>query len=164
MNRLRRLYSAFDTASGAVLPPLVLLLLRVQFGIQFFLTGKGKLAHLAGTSDFFAGLGIPAPRLAATLAGSVECIGGLLILAGLGTRLTAVPLAITMVVALATAHRADILGTDKEPVVGFVDTLDKIVTATPGPYLLAMLTLLAFGAGRFSLDALVSRRRAGKSA
>ena len=38
-----------------------LLVFRLYFGYQFFLTGKGKLGNIEGVTRFFDGLGIPAP-------------------------------------------------------------------------------------------------------
>lgn len=55
-----------------------------------------------GNADW--GLGLPAPEVLAFLAGWTEFLGGWLLLLGLMTRLVAVPLMITMVVAAVTAH------------------------------------------------------------
>jgi len=72
------------------------LALRLVFGWQFFLTGRGKLAHLERTTDFFASLHIPAPGAHAVGIGLLECVGGLLLLAGAGTRLLSALLASTV--------------------------------------------------------------------
>lgn len=50
------------------------------------------------------GLGLPLPWLLAVLATAAELIGGALLLVGLATRLVAVPLMITMLVAITTVH------------------------------------------------------------
>ena len=55
--------------------------LRLVFGWQFFLTGRGKLAHLERTTEFFASLQIPAPGAHALGMGMLECVGGLLLVA-----------------------------------------------------------------------------------
>ena len=83
------------------LPPL---LARVVLGVVFLRTGWGKLHSLDSVAQFFASLGIPAPALQAAIVAVVETVGGALLLAGLGARLAALPLAATMIVATATAQ------------------------------------------------------------
>jgi len=55
-----------------------------------------------GNSDW--GLGLPFPELMAALVGGTEFLGGWLLVFGLATRLIAIPLMITMLVAAVTAH------------------------------------------------------------
>jgi putative oxidoreductase len=74
---------------------LFLLLVRLYWGYGFFQTGKGKLADLERTAEYFEGLRIPAPKLNAMAAGWVECVGGLLLMVGLGGRIVPVPLILT---------------------------------------------------------------------
>lgn len=50
------------------------------------------------------GLGLPAPMLLATLVGYIEFVGGFALLLGLATRLFALPLLLTMLVAILTVH------------------------------------------------------------
>lgn len=119
----------------------VLLLIRVSMGWGFFLAGKGKLINLERTTRFFDSLHLPLPKFQAILAGSTEMVGGLLLIAGLGTRVISVPLAITMVVAYLTAHRED----------AFL-SLSDFTDQAPFPFLMAALVTLAFGAGKFSID------------
>ena len=49
-------------AIGRFLQSPLLLVIRVYWGWQFFLTGKGKLEHLPRTTAFFQSLGIPHPH------------------------------------------------------------------------------------------------------
>ena len=118
-------------------------------GLVFFLTGKGKLLHLDRTAAFFAELNIPFPMLNALLAGSTECLGGLLLLLGLGSRLATMPLIFAMLVAYATA--------DKEAIHAVFSDPDKFTGATPFLFLRACLIVLAFGPGKMSLDTLCQR-------
>lgn len=122
-----------------------LLAIRLVWGWQFFIAGKGKLTHLDATADFFRELNIPLPKLNAIMASSTETFGGLLLLAGLGGRLVSAPLAITMLVAYLTADRA-----------GF-NSVDDFVGRAPFPFLFTALVVLCFGPGVFSLDALIGR-------
>lgn len=84
------------------------LLLRIYLAPIFIQAGYGKLTGFDNTVAFFGntewGLGLPFPELMAALAGGSELIGGWLLLFGLATRLVAIPLMITMLVAAITAH------------------------------------------------------------
>jgi putative oxidoreductase len=122
----------------------VLLLIRVSMGWGFFLTGKGKLLNLDRTTRYFESLDLPLPKLQAMLAGGTEMAGGLLLIAGLGTRVISVPLAFTMGVAYLTAHRDEAFA-----------SLSDFTDQAPFPFLMAVLVTLAFGAGKFSIDRLL---------
>jgi putative oxidoreductase len=111
------------------------------------MTGQGHLAHIGKVADFFVTLGIPFPSLNAYLSSIVECFGSLLLIIGLASRLTAVPVAVTMGVAYLTA--------DFEAITSFFSDPDKFVKADPFPYFICALFVLAFGPGRFSVDALI---------
>lgn len=84
------------------------LLLRIYLAPIFIKAGYGKLASFENTAAWFGnpdwGLGLPFPEFMAAMAGGTEFIGGWLILFGLATRLIAIPLMLTMVVAAVTAH------------------------------------------------------------
>lgn len=136
---------------GGWLQPALLLVIRGWWGWSFFLTGKGKLLHLDKTAAFFADLQIPLPKLNAILAGSTECVGGVLLLLGLGARLVSVPLIFTMAVAYATADREALQAIFTDP--------DKFTGATPFLFLLVCVLVLAFGPGRLSLDHWFVRRQ-----
>ena len=122
-------------------------LARLTVGLVFIGTGWGKLHSLGDVTDFFASLHIPAPGFNARLAASTEFFGGILVLVGLGTRLVALPLAFTMVVAILTAKRGDITG------------LTALVGFEEWSYLVFFIWLALAGAGKLSLDHLVARRR-----
>jgi uncharacterized membrane protein YphA (DoxX/SURF4 family) len=84
------------------------LLLRIYLAPIFIKAGYGKLASFENTAAWFGntdwGLGLPFPEFMAAMAGGTEFIGGWLILFGLATRLIAIPLMLTMIVAAVTAH------------------------------------------------------------
>ena len=121
-------------------------LARLALGWIFVQSGWGKLHNLESVIEYFGSLGIPAPHLQAPFVAGVELVGGLLVLGGLFTRFVSVPLAITMVVALLTAKRADIASAGD--LFGSVEFL----------YLLGFGYLAAFGAGLISLDEILVRR------
>lgn len=120
----------------------VLLFVRITIGWGFFLTGKGKLMNLERTTNYFASLRLPAPKFQAMMAGTTEMVGGALLMIGLCTRLISFPLVITMIVAYLTAHR-------DEAFISLSDFTDQ----DPFAFLMAALVTMAFGAGKFSLDA-----------
>lgn len=132
----------------------VLLVLRLLIGWQFFLTGKGKLAHFDKTAGFFESLHIPAPRFHAGFVGTVEMVGGLLLFLGLGTRFAAVPLAISMVVAYLTAH----VPTEDDDLHGLSDAVGFVIDQAPFVFLVVCLVMLAFGPGKVSLDHLIAKK------
>jgi putative oxidoreductase len=145
-NKLDGLLATF----GGWLQPLFLLVVRGWWGWSFFLTGKGKLLHLEKTTAFFTDLGLPLPKLNAIMAGSTECVGGLLLLLGLGSRLASVPLIFCMFVAYATA--------DKEALGAILSDTDKFTSAAPFLFLFASLIVFVFGPGKISLDALLAKK------
>src|SRR5271165_593077 len=148
--KLARSGYEFLLAGSSALQSPLLLLLRLYFFWQLFLTGKGKLANIAKVSEFFTSLGIPLPTLNAYFIGSLECFGSLLLIIGLGSQPLALLIVLSMVVAYLTA--------DFEAVSSMVSDPDKFAKADPFPFLLAALIVLVFGAGRFSVDALIKRR------
>ncbi len=121
------------------------LLVRITVGVVFMGTGWGKLHNLDGITKFFGELGIPMPHVNAIVASSTEFFGGLAVLLGLGTRLAALPLAFTMVVAILTAKRGDIDGVST--LLGFEEF----------SYLVMFLWLALAGPGKASLDHLIAR-------
>lgn len=157
MSRLvEKLYRWLIVIGNGLRSP-VLLLIRLYWGWQFFLTGKGKLLDLAKPTEYFASLGLPFPHLQAILAGCVECFGGLLLLVGLATRLVSIPLMILLTVAYLTADfdRVQVIFSDP----------DKFVTADEFLFLFAVVIVFVCGPGAFSLDALIGpylTKRSGK--
>lgn len=153
---MKPLIEKFLTANDAVVARLaipqdiLLLLIRAAWGFAFFQAGWGKFGRLEGVAEFFGGMGIPAPEFHAVLVASVETGGGILLLLGLFSRITALPLTITMIVATFTAHIEEFGKL-------FTEDFTEYLEAAPTPYLLASLIILFFGPGRLSLDALLKR-------
>src|ERR1700733_3174252 len=143
-------YRLLNRASSSLASPF-LLAVRLYWGWQFMQTGWGKLTDIGKVIHFFTDLGIPAPVLNAYFVSALEFGGGLLLLLGLGSRLIALPLVIDMVVAHITA--------DREALFSLLSPPHKFTPAAPFTFLVASLVVLIFGAGWFSLDALVAGRR-----
>jgi putative oxidoreductase len=124
------------------------LVARITLGVLFVGTGWGKLHALAKVTAFFSDLGIPAPGFQATMVSFVELIGGALLLIGLASRLAAIPLLISMAVAILTAQRAQVHG------------LPDLFGLVEWTYLALLLWVALAGPGKVSLDhLLVTRKR-----
>ncbi|HEX5051061.1 MAG TPA: DoxX family protein [Planctomycetota bacterium] len=145
-NRLQSLAHRAD----AIFTPIAQVVTRIVFGQAFFLTGLGKLRNLPKIVEFFDSLGIPLADVQAPMVATIECVGGILLILGLGTRVTACLLTCTMVVALLTADRAKLFE-------GFAFS-ESFADVAPLPFLVGVLWLLAKGAGKLSLDHLVVPR------
>jgi putative oxidoreductase len=148
-------YFRWFVPSTSMFQSLLLLVIRLYWGWEFFLTGKGKLMDLEKPTEFFQSLGIPLPHAQAILAGATECFGGLLLLAGFCARLISIPLTILLTVAYLTA--------DLDAVKMIFSDPDKFLTAAEFPFLFAVLLVLAFGPGKFSIDWLIKRKVAPSS-
>ena len=85
-------------------------LARLTLGLVFVGTGWGKIHDLDKVTSFFTDLGIPAPGLNAVVASTAELVCGALLLVGLFSRLAALPLVVTMIVAILTAKRPELHG------------------------------------------------------
>src|SRR3954466_3578935 len=93
----------------------LLLVIRLYWGGQFCQAGWGKLHTHSDVTEFFMSLHIPLPGLNAWIVGLTECGGGLLLLLGLATRLAALPLIGTMVVAYLTAESESLQAIFSDP-------------------------------------------------
>ena len=143
--------------------PRSVVFLRLMAGAVFFWEGVMKFVFPNQGVGRFTKLGFPAPHLTATADGWFEIVGGLLLLTGLLTRLIAVPFIIEMFVAMASTKIPMYLGTSPLPLppvppqIGFWAVLHEI--RSEYAQLLTCAYLLMDGPGRWSLDALLARRR-----
>ncbi len=113
-----------------------LLLLRVGIGVLMLVHGIGKIqgfAELSGTLPDPIGLG---SRFSLIMAIGAEVGCSVLLILGAFTRLAAIPLAFTMIVALFIVHAAD----------------PWKVKELAAVFLLVYLSLVLTGPGRLSLD------------
>src|SRR5215467_433193 len=144
------LFASFLKIANALQSP-VLLLIRLDWGFQFFQSGWAHLNNMPDFIKFFETLGIPLPSLNAHFVAVLEAGGGILLMLGLGTRLIALLLAGDMFVAFITAGR--------EALKSIFSDSDKFFNATPHSFLFIALVLLAFGPGKISLDHLIASVR-----
>jgi len=125
---------------------LPLLIVRLCLAAVFIPTGWGKLHDLQKVTDFFTELGIPWPHLNAIVVAVSELGCGTLLLLGALSRLAAIPLIVSMTIAILTARRGDI----NSPADLFA--LDELI------YMALAIVILVLGAGAISADGLVGRR------
>jgi len=142
------LYRAFMNSANFMQSSL-LLAVRLYWGWQFFETGWGKLQDIPKVIDFFTSLGLPFPNVTAYVVGTTECVGGILLFLGLGSRLVSLPLLADMIGAYMTADREALKAIFADP--------GKFYAADPYTFLFAALLILVFGPGKISLDALIER-------
>ena len=120
---------------------------RLTVGLVFFWSGWGKLHDLQKVTDYFTELGLPAAAFQARLASTTEFVCGGQLLLGLATRFAAVPLIITMCVAIRTALWDQVEG------------IASLVSLTEFAYVALLIWLATDGPGPLSLDRLLVRRR-----
>lgn len=125
-------------------------IMRVVTGIVFMGHGAPKFGFvgerdLAGTAGFLGGLGVPMPMVAAFLLAFFEFFGGALLVIGLLTRVWSAGLAFAMLLAVTLVHLdAGMFGEG-----GYQWALLLMACS---------LALLIDGAGKGSLDRMLSRR------
>ena len=162
---------------------MAMLAIRCYLAPIFWMSGTEKLMHMQDTINWFGnadwGLGLPYPAVLAYLATFSELIGAICLALGLAVRWVAVPLMITMVVAMLTVHIengwlviADHQTEATRRLVGFLAWLKtefpkryQYITELGRPvilnngiefaatYIVMLLTLFFFGAGKYvSID------------
>ena len=118
-----------------------ILLGRILLAAIFLLSGFGKLTAIAGTAGYFGAMGLPVPTVTAIVVGLIELLGGLAILVGFQTRITAWVLAIFTIATALVAHTG---WADQNQMIHFL----KNVAITGG-----FLVLASSGPGAYSIDA-----------
>ena len=147
VNRINDLTVQVTDKLGIIAP----LATRFVIGLAFFQAGSGKFRHFDNVVGFFQGIGIPFPAFNAGLVASMETVGGIMLILGLFTRFFASGLSITMVVALITADKADFLASWGSAAESSPTDITAFV------FLLFLLWLISYGAGKLSLDALLRK-------
>lgn len=146
--------------------PRVTIILRAMAGTVFLWEGIMKFVFANQGVGRFTKLGFPAPHFTATADAWLEIIGGSLLIAGLLTRVIAIPFIIEMLVAMASTKIPMFLGTSPLPLppvppqVGFWAVLHEI--RSEYAQLACCAFMLLAGPGRWSIDALLARRNAAQ--
>jgi putative oxidoreductase len=113
---------------------------RLLIGLPFAMSGLGKLAAIGPTTEMIRAAGLPLPPLGLAIAIVVELGGGLLLVAGIQTRIVATALAVFSLAAAVSFHSNF---ADQNQMIHFL----KNVMIAGG-----LLQIVAFGAGALSID------------
>ena len=138
--------------------------LRLILGFSFAFHGFGKLFSAQGHDMFvgmLTGIGVPLPALMSWVVGSVEFFGGLALIAGAGVAVVGVAQLIVMLVALLTVHLP--AGFSFMHIIGMTQSGPQF--GLPGYevnllFIAGLVSLIVSGAGAFSIDRLLTARRA----
>jgi len=137
-----------------------ILLIRLMAGSVFFWEGILKFVYANQGAGRFTKLGFPFPEATAHFIAVGEILGGLLLIFGLATRLTAIYFIVQMIVAVLTTKIGLYLGTSPLPMppappkMGIWAVLHEI--RSDYAQILTCLFLLIEGPGRRSLDFIIS--------
>ena len=132
---------------------LPLLVVRVALGLEFIASGRGKLfGGLPELIEAFESWGIPLPYIQAPFVATLELVGGICLILGVGTRFFAALLAGTMAVAILTLLRNE--GVTSLP----HDTIGDFLYLPEVAFLLMFGWLVFSGAGKVSLDRIFATR------
>lgn len=143
--------------------PRATIVLRLMAGSVFFWEGLLKLVYANQGVGRFTKLGFPWPGTTATFVALLEIVGGLLLVAGLWTRLLALVFSFEMLVAMLSTKITLFLGTSPlappsaPPKTGAWAVLHEI--RSEWAQLACCAFLLLVGPGALSLDAWWARRR-----
>jgi putative oxidoreductase len=154
MAQVQQLYRLLISAASSLQSPF-LLLIRLAWGLQMHMSGDTKVRDVAKVTARFTHLGIPLPAASAVFIAILEFVGGILFALGLGSRLIALLFTGDMLVAYITV--------DHDAIASIFSNTRKFYAAAPYTYLVAALIVLIFGPGKFSLDALLAKRFAGRA-
>jgi putative oxidoreductase len=136
--------SGFGKVSSAILA------IRFMVGAVFFLEGVKKFLFVEQWgAGRFTRIGIPAPHVMGPFVGAVEIICGLLVLLGLRTSLSAIPLLAVICTAIATTKIPILIRSGFWPM--------EAEARTDYAMLMGLLFLVLAGSGCLSLDAHFSR-------
>lgn len=128
--------SKINTMNNANNHNIGLLLLRIGFGGMMLTHGIPKLLKMISGDFSFGdpiGIGEPATLVLAVLG---EVLFPVLVIVGFKTRLAAIPVIITMIVAAFVVHAADPLGTKEMAIL----------------YSIGFVAIALLGAGKYSVD------------
>jgi len=143
--------------------PASTIIIRLMAGGVFFWEGILKFVYLNQGVGRFTKLGMPFPDFTADFVGSLEIVGGLLVMAGFLTRLITIPFVIEMIVAMLSTKISLYHGTSPLPLppappkIGVWAVLHEV--RSEYAQIMVVLYLLINGPGKWSLDAVLAMVR-----
>ena len=142
----------YSDSLAARMSDTVLIVGRLAMGIIFFQSGLAKLTALGAFSGSLGNRGVPFPDFWGPVGAISEFVGGTLIILGLGTRYAAALIVIFVIIATAISHR---YWEFPEPARRLQQGQFYKNLAIIG----GALFLFICAAGRFSLDAILMKKR-----
>ncbi len=124
---------------------LLALIGRVLLALLFLDSGYGKIGGFAGTAGYIASQGLPIPQVLAGLALIIELLGAVLLIIGWKARWAAFALAAFTVVATLVFHNYWSMPEAQQ-------AMQKLMFLKNLGILGGLLFVMAYGAGRFSVD------------
>ncbi|AWH85293.1 DoxX family protein [Flavobacterium album] len=137
-------YGSSSTANSTIVYDTALLLVRITVSCLIMSHGLQKLTMLLGPDEvqFPDPLGIgPVPSLILAIFAEVVC--SFLIILGFATKLSCIPLIVTMLIIVFNVHSADPFEAKELPIM----------------YLLLFIVFFVTGAGKFSVDYLIKKKK-----
>lgn len=137
------------------------LCLRLIIGYGFMAHGWAKISRgTAGFEKLLAQKGVPFPHINAAIAPYIELFGGIAILLGVYVAIAAIPLIVTMLVAMFAIHIN--YGFSSVNTIGL--TPEGPLFGPPGYeinllYIAGLISLMLTGAGKFSIDNWMADRK-----
>jgi putative oxidoreductase len=123
-----------------------LLAVRLILAYGFYNPAIMKWQNINSIAEWFGEMGIPLPALNAYMAATTEMAGVVLLTLGLASRIISIPLVFVMIVAIVTVHLGN----------GFEAGNNGF--EIPVYYILLLLVILIYGAGKISLDNIIKNK------
>ena len=123
-----------------------LLAVRLILAYGFYNPAIMKWQNINSIAEWFGEMGIPLPTLNAYMAASTEMAGVVLLTLGLARRIISIPLIFVMIVAIVTVHLGN----------GFEAGNNGY--EIPVYYILLLLVILIYGAGKLSVDNIIKNK------
>jgi putative oxidoreductase len=136
---------ALDKAIASKTGDAALLLGRLLIFFTFVPGGFNKMTNPAGFAKYLEGNGVPMSNILAPIAGAVEFFGGLAVVLGFHTRVSALVMILFIVTATWIAHRWWLFPAAQQA--AQYQAFMKNLTMIAG-----LLFLMKSGAGKYSLD------------
>ena len=123
-----------------------LLVVRLILAYGFYNPAIMKWQNINSIAEWFGEMGIPFPTINTYLAASTEMAGVILLTLGLASRIISIPLIFVMIVAIVTVHLGN----------GFEAGNNGY--EIPVYYILLLLVILIYGAGKLSVDNIIKNK------
>jgi putative oxidoreductase len=145
-------YLSYTDGIAASTADILLLIGRILLGWIFLASAWGKFGNMGGFTGYLTNLKVPNPAFWSWIGAIIEFVAGAALILGVGTRYAALLAIVFVIIATALAHRYW-----EYPAAQQMNQYNHFLKnlAIMG----GALALFVTGAGRFSLDAILAKRR-----